>query len=219
MAFHMQREVERLKEQIFHLSTLVKKNMEDAVCSIEKQDLELAKQVHESDDQIDQCEVDIEEECLKILALYQPVAIDLRFIVALLKINSDLERIGDEAVNISSRAIFINSQPREDLNIDFCGITEQVKRMLTLSLKALIDMDVQVAQVVRCSDDEVDNSVHRVFLDIKDKIRRNPEKVDILIEYARICRYLERIADHATNIAEDVIYMIEGDIVRHTAEK
>ncbi len=219
MSFHMQREVERLKEQIFHLSTLVKKNLEDAVCSIEKRDIKLAKQVHESDDQIDQCEVDIEEECLKILALYQPVAIDLRFIVALLKINSDLERIGDEAVNISSRAIFINSQPREDINIDFCGITEQVKHMLTLSLKALIDMDVQSAQVVRCSDDEVDNSVHQVFLDIKNKIRSNPEKVDILIEYARICRYLERIADHATNIAEDVIYMIEGDIVRHKPEK
>jgi len=219
MTSHWQREIEKLKKQIFQLSDLVKQNLEDAVCAIERRDLELARRIHDSDDLVDQRELDIEENCLKILALYQPVAIDLRFIVAVLKINSDLERIGDEAVNIAARAIYINSQLPVQSRIDFSGITEGVKRMLTQSLNALVNLDAQIAYEVRRSDDEVDEAVHRVFLDIKDKIRRNPENVDVLIDYARICRYLERIADHATNIAEDVIYMVEGEIVRHKPEK
>jgi len=219
MTSHWQREIEKLKKQIFQLSDLVKQNLEDAVCAIERRDLELARRIHDSDDLVDQRELDIEENCLKILALYQPVAIDLRFIVAVLKINSDLERIGDEAVNIAARAIYINSQLPVQSRIDFSGITEGVKRMLTQSLNALVNLDAQIAYEVRRSDDEVDEAVHRVFLDIKDNIRRNPENVDVLIDYARICRYLERIADHATNIAEDVIYMVEGEIVRHKPEK
>lgn len=219
MTSHWQREIEKLKKQIFQLSDLVKQNLEDAVGAIERRDLELARRIHDSDDLVDQQELEIEETCLKILALYQPVAIDLRFIVAVLKINSDLERIGDEAVNIASRAIFINSQLPVQSSIDFSGITEGVKRMLTQSLNALVNLDAQTAYEVRRSDDEVDSAVHRVFLDIKEKIRRNPENVDVLIDYARICRYLERIADHATNIAEDVIYMVEGEIVRHKPEK
>jgi phosphate transport system protein len=196
----------------------VKQNLEDAVRAIERRDLELARRIHDSDDLVDQQELEIEENCLKILALYQPVAIDLRFIVAVLKINSDLERIGDEAVNIAARAIYINSQLPVQSSIDFSGITEGVKRMLTQSLNALVNLDAQTAYEVRRSDDEVDEAVHRVFVDIKEKIRRNPENVDVLVDYARICRYLERIADHATNIAEDVVYMVEGVIVRHKPE-
>ncbi len=219
MTSHWQREIDKLKKQIFQLSDLVKQNLEDAVFALEKRDLELARRVHDSDDLVDQRELEIEENCLKILALYQPVAIDLRFIVAVLKINSDLERIGDEAVNIASRAIYINSQLPVQSNIDFSGITEGVKRMLTQSLDALVNLDAKIAYQVRSSDDEVDEAVHRAFVDIKEKIRRNPENVDVLIDYARICRYLERVADHATNIAEDVIYMVEGEIVRHKPEK
>ncbi len=218
MTSHWQREIEKLKKQIFQLSDLVKQNLEDAVRAIERRDLELARRIHDSDDLVDQQELEIEENCLKILALYQPVAIDLRFIVAVLKINSDLERIGDEAVNIAARAIYINSQLPVQSSIDFSGITEGVKRMLTQSLNALVNLDAQTAYEVRRSDDEVDEAVHRVFVDIKEKIRRNPENVDVLIDYARICRYLERIADHATNIAEDVVYMVEGVIVRHKPE-
>jgi phosphate transport system protein len=219
MTSHWQREIDKLKKQIFQLSDLVKQNLEDAVFALEKRDLELARRVHDSDDLVDQRELEIEENCLKILALYQPVAIDLRFIVAVLKINSDLERIGDEAVNIAARAIYINSQLPVQSNIDFSGITEGVKRMLTQSLDALVNLDAKIAYQVRSSDDEVDEAVHRAFVDIKEKIRRNPENVDVLIDYARICRYLERVADHATNIAEDVIYMVEGEIVRHKPEK
>ncbi|MCU0285326.1 MAG: phosphate signaling complex protein PhoU [Acidobacteria bacterium] len=218
MTTHWQREIEKLKKQIFQLSDMVKQNLEDAVNAIEKRDIELARRVHESDDQIDQREIEIEENCLKILALYQPVAIDLRFIVAVLKINNDLERIGDEAVNISARAMFINSHPPVETKIDFSGITAGVKRMLTQSLDALMNLDAQTAYIVRGSDDEVDQAVHQTFVNIKEKIRAHPENVDVLIDYARICRYLERVADHATNIAEDVIYMVEGVIVRHKPE-
>ncbi|MGE5344199.1 MAG: phosphate signaling complex protein PhoU [Candidatus Omnitrophota bacterium] len=218
MPLHLQREIDKLKTHIFLLSDMVKKNMEDAVRSIANRDMELARQVHESDDRIDRQEVDIEEECLKILALYQPVAIDLRFLIALLKINNELERIGDEAANISARSIYINSQPPLDLDIDFSGITERVKRMVDQSLDALVNMDEEEAHRVRRADDDLDRAVHTVFVTLKAKVRRDPEKVDLLIEYMRIFRYLERIGDHATNIAEDVIYMTGGEIVRHIPE-
>jgi phosphate transport system protein len=219
MAVHLLREIERLKKQIILLSGSVEKNVENAVRSLEQNDIPIAQQVIDSDYQIDQQEIDVEEECLKILALHQPVAIDLRFIVAVLKINGDLERIGDEAVNICERSIRINSLPRPDDIFDFRAIFDKVQRMLNKSLDALVNMDARTARDVMTADDEIDEMVHGTFEQVKNAIRRHPEQVDALIEYLRICRHLERIADHATNIAEDIIYMIEGKIVRHGYEK
>lgn len=219
MAVHLLREIDKLKKQIILLSGSVEKNVENAVRSLEQNDIPVAQQVIDSDYRIDQQEIDVEEECLKILALHQPVAIDLRFIVAVLKINSDLERIGDEAVNICERSIRINSLPRADVTFDFRAIFEKVQRMLNKSLDALVNMDARTAREVMTADDEIDEMVHGIFQQVKNEIRRHPEQVDALIEYLRICRHLERIADHATNIAEDIIYMIEGKIVRHGYEK
>jgi len=219
MAVHLLREIDKLKKQIILLSGSVEKNVENAVRSLEQNDIPLAQQVIDSDYRIDQQEIDVEEECLKILALHQPVAIDLRFIVAVLKINSDLERIGDEAVNICERSIRINSQPRSDVIFDFRAIFEKVQRMLNKSLDALVNMDAQTAREVMTADNEIDEMVHGNFQQVKNELRQHPEQVDALIEYLRICRHLERIADHATNIAEDIIYMIEGKIVRHGYEK
>ena len=219
MAVHLLREIERLKKQVILLSGAVETNVENAVRSIEKRDIGIARRVIDSDSRIDQWEIDVEEECLKLLALYQPVAIDLRFIVAVLKINSDLERIGDEAVNISERSIRINSQPKPAGFFDFPAIFRKVQIMLNKSLDALVNLDASSAREVLSSDDEIDEMVHQTFHQVKSEIRQHPDQVDPLIESLRVCRHLERIADHATNIAEDIIYMIEGRIVRHGHEK
>jgi phosphate transport system protein len=219
MAVHLQNEIDKLKKQIVLLAGTVEKKVADAVKSIDRHDAQLAQEIKDSDQLIDQAEIEVEEECLKILALHQPVAMDLRFIVAVLKINSDLERIGDEAVNIAGRSLNINAYPRIEINFDLNTLARNVMAMLRRSLDALVNMDAAMAHSVLASDDEIDETVRILFQQVKDEIRRQPEKVDYLIEYMRINRHLERIADHATNIAEDIVYMIEGKIVRHNYEK
>jgi len=160
-------------------------------------------------------EVDLEEDCLKILALHQPVAIDLRFIVAVLKINSDLERIGDEAVNIAERARFLSSKEKLDFLLDFPPMAEKVQSMLNKSLRSLVDMDSRAAREVCISDDEIDAINKQMFIKVQERMKIHPEEIERLIPLLSVSRYLERIADHATNIAEDVIYMVEGVITRH----
>jgi phosphate transport system protein len=219
MAVHLQKEIDKLKKQIVLLAGTVEKRVADAVKSIDQRDAQLAQQIKDSDQIIDQTEIEVEEECLKTLALYQPVAMDLRFIVAVLKINSDLERIGDEAVNIAGRSLNINAYPRIEINFDLKTLARNVMAMLKRSLDALVNMDAALAHSVIDSDDEIDETVRVLFQQVKNEIRRQPEKIDYIIEYMRINRHLERIADHATNIAEDIVYMIEGKIVRHNYEK
>ncbi|MCX6557013.1 MAG: phosphate signaling complex protein PhoU [Candidatus Aminicenantes bacterium] len=219
MPVHLQKEIDKLKKQIVLLAGSVEKRVADAVKSIDQRDAQLAQQIKDTDQAIDQTEVEVEEECLKILALYQPVAMDLRFIVAVLKINSDLERIGDEAVNIAGRSLNINAYPKIEINFDLKTLARDVMAMLKRSLDALVNMDAAMAHAVIDSDDEIDDTVQKLFQQVKNEIRRQPEKIDYIIEYMRINRHLERIADHATNIAEDIVYMIEGKIVRHNYEK
>jgi phosphate transport system protein len=219
MPVHLQKEIDKLKKQIVLLAGSVEKRVADAVKSIDQHDAQLAQVIKDTDQVIDQTEVEVEEECLKILALYQPVAMDLRFIVAVLKINSDLERIGDEAVNIAGRALTIHAYPTIEINFDLNALTRDVMAMLKRSLDALVNMDAALAHSVIDSDDEIDETVQVLFQQVKNEIRRQPEKIDYIIEYMRINRHLERIADHATNIAEDIVYMIEGKIVRHNYEK
>jgi len=153
------------------------------------------------------------------LALYQPVAIDLRFIITALKINNDLERIGDLAVNIAERAEFLAGQKPVDVPFDFDAMADKTQSMLSQSLDALVDMDCNLAYQVCAADDEVDAINRQMYDQVKQSIRNNPEQVDSLIHLLSVSRHLERVADHATNIAEDVIYMVEGKIVRHKAEK
>jgi phosphate transport system protein len=217
MVLHLHREIDKLKKQIVLLSGTVERRVADAVRAIETHDQGLAEGIRRADSEVDQAEIDVEEECLKILALYQPVAIDLRFIVAVLKINNDLERIGDEAVNIAGRVVKLAAY-KNGAHIELGPLTRRVQEMLTQSLDALVNLDSGKAEAVRHADDEIDELVRAQFERVKELIRLDPEHVDPLIEYIRIFRYLERIADHATNIAEDVIYMAEGRIVRHTPE-
>ena len=218
MTVHMKREIDRLKQMLMSLCEVVEESLRQAVEAIKTRDEALAKTVIAGDIEIDQMEVDVEEECLKILALYQPVAIDLRFIITALKINNDLERIGDLAVNLAERGTFLAGQQREDVTLDFDAMTEKTKSMVHRSLEALVNMDSKLAYEVCAADDEVDQINHQMFLIVQDEIRAHPEQSESLIHLLSASRHLERVADHATNIAEDVIYMIEGRIVRHKAE-
>lgn len=218
MPHRLQREIEKLKKKILSLCAEVEENVRMAVKSIEDRDAALAEKVVGGDPEIDQSEVDLEEDCLKILALHQPVAIDLRFIIAVLKINNDLERIGDLAVNIAERAQFLSSQPRIAIPFDLEALAEKTQDMLRKSLDSLVNLNTALARDVCRTDDEVD-AINREMYDlVKDAIRAHPDQLDILIPYLSVSRYLERIADHATNIAEDVVYMIEGVITRHSAD-
>lgn len=218
MTVHMKREIDRLKKMLLSLCSLVEDSLRQAVKSIKEQDASLAKKVIETDVQIDHMEVEVEEECLKILALYQPVAIDLRFIITALKINNDLERIGDLAVNLAERSEFLAKQKKFDVPLDLDTMTEKTQSMLQKSLDALVNMDSGLAYEVCAADDEVDAMNRQMFHTVQQQIRTNPKEVELLIHLLSASRHLERVADHATNIAEDVIYMLEGKIIRHKAE-
>lgn len=219
MAKHLQREIENLKKKLLALGATVETSVRDATLSIEKQDADLAQKIIENDINIDKTEVEVEEDCLKILALHQPVAIDLRFIVTVLKINNDLERIGDLAVNIAERAVFLASQPKVNIPIDLVDMAHNAQSMLKRSLDALINRDAKLAHEVCANDDIVDGMNRQMYLKVQEAILKNPERISALIHLLSASRHLERIADHTTNIAEDVIYMIEGQIVRHRTEE
>jgi phosphate transport system protein len=215
MPVHLQREIEKLKRKILSLSAFVEEDVRNAVKSVEDRDAELARGIIRDDLKVDRTEVEVEEDCLKILALYQPVAIDLRFVIAVIKINSDLERIGDLAVNIAERAIYLADQPKADISFDFTDMSQKTQTMLRQSLDALVNLDAPLAHQVLMSDDAVDDIHRQMYGRIDESIHRDPDTAEALIDLLGVSHNLERIADHATNIAEDVIYMIDGEIVRH----
>ena len=218
MTMHMQREVEQLKVKVLELGQKVEENFQMAVESLINRDSQLAEKLVDADIEIDRLEVDLEEECLKILALHQPVAIDLRFVIAVLKINNDLERIGDLAVNVAERTLFLSSRPEVQAHMEFGVMAEKTKSMLRRSLEALVNMDTDQARQVCVDDDEVDAINRDIYEVVQGAIRDDMSQMECLIHYLSVARHLERIADHATNIAEDVIYMVDGEIVRHKAE-
>ena len=220
MSKHLESAIKELKKDLLALSALVEEHLHRAVTAIHDRDESLAHTVIDTDFKIDQAEVDVEEECLKIMALHQPVAIDLRFIVAALKINNDLERIGDLAVNLAERALFLSRIPLpEHISLDLPGMAKKAEHMLRKSMDALVNMDAELAWHVCGADDEVDDINRKMYDQVKAAIRKHPEHIDALIHILSASRHVERIADHATNIAEDVIYMIEGEIVRHRADE
>ena len=218
MTIHMQKEIGKLKKYLLGVCALVEETLWKAVKSISERDENLAQEIIESDVRIDHKEVEVEEECLKLLALYQPVAADLRFIITAMKINNDLERIADLAVNIAERSAFLAKHPPVNAPFDFETMAEKTQKMLRNSLDALVNLDCRLAYQVCAADDEVDEINRQMYETTKQAIREHPEQVDVLIHLLSVSRHLERIADHTTNIAEDVIYMVEGKIVRHSTE-
>ena len=218
MTTHFCTEIETLKKKILALGTVVEESLRRAMKALETRDARLARDIIDHDEEIDRMEVELEEDCLKVLALYQPVAIDLRFIVAVLKINNDLERIGDLAVNIAQRAETLSARERVEISFDYLGMARKVQLMLENSLDSLVNLDVKLARKVCDTDDEVDEMHRQMFYRVQEYIRADPDQLDQYLQYLSVTRYLERVADHSTNIAEDVIYMVEGEIVRHRLE-
>lgn len=215
MAKHLEKELERLKKLIYSLSARVDENLELAVKSIQDGDIELAQKVIEDDKLIDDLEIEVEEECLKALALYQPVAIDLRFIIAVMKMNNDLERIGDLAADIAKNGIAINQAAKPKIPLDLHQMSYLVKAIVRKSLDALVNIDPYLAREVITDDDEINAMKAEMKDEIVAALKREPDHADTLMTLLAVTSRLERIGDHATNIAEDVIYMVEAEIVRH----
>jgi phosphate transport system protein len=211
----MQNQIARVSQRMVELTGLVQSAVAEAVQAVVQRDAPRAQRVIDGDIAIDKAEVDIEEDCLKLLALYQPVAADLRFIVAVLKINDDIERVGDLAANTAERALFLCEQPPIAPPGDLSEMSGVVLSMLSGSLEALMHQDVQRARLVRVMDDQVDALNREMHVKIRAAVKQHPEQVDQLLSYLSVSRYLERVADCATNVAEDVIYLVEGEIVRH----
>lgn len=215
MAKHLQRELEALQKQLLSLATIVEEQVRSAVRAVEKKDADTAKLIIDSDRNVDLLEIEVEEECLKLLALHQPVAVDLRFIIAVLKINNDLERIGDLAGNIADRAVALAKLPDFAYTSRLTNMCEKAMTMLNKCLDAFFTMTTSKALDVCRSDDEVDELYREMVVIVREGIKENIGDIEGYLFILSVSRHLERIADHATNIAEDVLYMLEGDIVRH----
>ena len=215
MSAHLVIAVDALKRKLLSLSTLAEESVHLAVRAVLERDRELSAQVLGRDNEIDRLEVEIEEDCLKLLALHQPVATDLRFIIAALKMNNDLERIGDLATNIAARGASLIDLPAIASPIDLEELSRLTKKMLRDSIDSLVKLDAGLAESVCLADAEVDALHREMYKEIQKQVREHPQQVEILMLYLAVSRNLERTADLATNIAEDVIYMIRGDIVRH----
>jgi len=211
----MDKEINRLKKMILSLGAEVEERLTIAVRAAVNRDGVSAQSVVNGDSEIDIAEVEVEEECLKILALHQPVAADLRFIVSVFKIDSDLERIADLAVNIASRAKSLASGPIVNPPMDLVRMGEKVREMVHQALQSFVSMDAAIARGVLSADRDVDSIHKEAFTGVGARIKANPDEADALLQYISISRNLERVGDHAKNIAEDVLYMIDGEIVRH----
>jgi phosphate transport system protein len=215
MSKHLKRAIDNLMQRLIALSARVEESVRTAIESVKQNDSVLAGRVIEMDDIIDQEEIDIEEECLKILALHQPVAGDLRTIVAVLKINNDLERIGDLSVDIAKHAIKIVQSDVVSHAFDFSELFFRVRGMLKSSLDSLIRMDASIANKVLEEDDRVDELNHTFCEQVLESMKKDPGQAHALVQFMHVSKRLERIGDHATNMAEDVIYLVTGEIVRH----
>ena len=215
MTVHLQRDLDSLKKDIVHLGSLVQNSTQSVVEFLGTKSEQQLQEVLEYEDRINELEVDIEEHCLKVLALHQPVAIDLRFIIVIMKVNNDLERMGDQAVNISHRVKSLMDDPERPVSLPIGEMTNAVQKMVSLSLEALVSQDPAIAREVVDMDDIVDDLNAQTYDLIRETIQADPSLVTSAMSMATISSNLERIGDLCTNIAEEVIFMVEGQVIRH----
>jgi phosphate transport system protein len=215
---HFQKELQNLKECLLKMATLVEEAIRDAVESLVKRDSDLARKTMEREDRVNRLEMSIDETCLRLLALRQPMAVDLRFITSAMKIVTDLERMGDQAVNICERAISLNQEPQLKPYIDLPRIAEIAQSMVKDVLDAFVNRDVNLARSVCERDDVVDRLNDQVFRELLTYMMSDPKTITRAVHVMIVSRCLERIADHATNIAEDVIFMINAVVIKHRAD-
>ena len=216
MTIHLLKEIEKTEKSILTLTAHVERALRKSVAAFGHNDKSLAKEVIAEDAIIDQMEIDVEEECLKVLALHQPVASDLRFIVAAIRMTSDLERIGDHAASIAKRTLTLLKTPDVAVSLTkLTTITDLALQALNKSIEALIKRDIELAHAVLVYESEIVSLKKSLFEQFLELSEAAPQNIKAYSQYMFVSRYLERIADHAFNIAEDVIYMVEGKIVRH----
>jgi phosphate transport system protein len=215
MAKHLQRDLENLQRDLLALAASVEEAIHKAIRALQSREADPAEQVIAGDAQIDQEENHIEEECLKILALHQPVAVDLRRIAAVLKINNDLERMADLAEDIAERALHLARLPVVPVPLGLQRMTDLTISMVRQSLDAFVNLDDRQALRVCRLDDEVDRFNDEIINELMVMMQESPDKVEPGLSLFSATRHLERIADHATNIAEDVVYLVQGVIIRH----
>ncbi len=215
MQRHFDEELQQLKEKLLRMSSLVEQIIGSSIKALIERDEQLAKQVVELDNSIDMFEIEVDELSLKLLALYQPQAGDLRFITSTMKINNDLERIGDLAVNIAQRSLDLIKVPPLKSNTDLLKMATSAQCMLKDSLNAFVNKDSKLAQDVCDRDDEVDELNHKLFMQALSAAPKNQTELERAIDLVLVAKSLERIADHSTNICEDVIYMVEGKVIKH----
>ncbi len=216
MSVLLNKQIEKIKRMILAQGALVEQALQRAIQAVDERDAALAEQVVAQDMQIDLTEIEIEEECLATLALHQPVAHDLRFIVSVLKINNDLERIGDLASNVAEQGAALSGMSAIEIRpFGMIEMSRLAQEMLTKALDALVEVDAELAAEVRAMDDQVDAKHRASYQIIEEHIRRDVNMLPQLMRIQITVRHIERLADHAVNIAKDVIYLANGDIVRH----
>ncbi len=215
MSKHLERDLESVERELLALSAMSEEMIDKACVALIRRELDIAQEVICTDAQVDEREVHIEEECLKILALHQPVSTDLRRTAAILKINNDLERIADLAVNIAERAESIIYFPGFEVPEKLSDMARLARRMVSGSIDSFVNQDAQMARDVCARDDSLDQLQNDVILQMQQLVRENPFAIEIAFHLFSVSRQFERIGDHATNIAEDVMYMVEGEIARH----
>ena len=218
MSPELHEDIEVLKKKILDIASVVQESISLSIKALVNRDEDLATRVIEGDVRIDNTEVEFEENCLRVLGEHHPGAGDLRFVIGMLKMNGELERMGDLAVNIAERAQYLATHPQVSVPVDFEGMTEKVQGMVRMSIEALINGDADKARDVCAMDDEVDALTREMFIESQNDVVRSPIHVWQHVHIMSVARHLERIADHATNIAEDVVYMVRGEIIRHRAE-
>ena len=215
MTKHLERDLNQLSNQISDLGALVSESTSKCMVMLQTFDRGIAKEIVETEAEVNTTEVEIEEECLKVLALHQPVAGDLRFLIVVLKVNNDLERMGDQVVNIAERVSFLADKERVVADLDFVAMGDIASRMVSQSVKALVKRDSSMAREVLAMDDDLDAMHARTYRVIQDVMAGNPDIVIPAVSYLTISSNLERLGDLATNIAEEIIFMEEGEVIRH----
>jgi phosphate transport system protein len=216
MQRHFHEELEGLKQTLLAMGGLVEDQIRRAMRALLERDDVIAQDVIERDRQVNAYDVEVDEQCVNLLALHQPAAGDLRFITTAMKIVTDLERIGDQAVNIAQRALELNREPQLKPYIDLPRMADRAQRMVKESLDAFVAGDTALARQVCAEDAEVDALKEQIFRELLTFMMEDPRTVSRAIRVILISRFMERVADHATNIAEMVIYLVEGKMVRHT---
>jgi phosphate transport system protein len=218
MSKHLARELDDLHHNILSMCAMVEEMVHHAVDELAEPNYETAREMAAKDDEIDEWDVRIDEECLKILAMHQPVATDLRRITSVLKIANELERVADLAVHIAERACGLVTWPEVYAPVKLKEMAAIAGEMLRHSIDAYVDLDTALARKVCARDEVVDELNKEIIDDILNRMKATPAHIEPLLHLFSASRHIERVADHATNIAEDVVYLVEGEIIRHRAE-